>query len=215
MADGEPLQLGLDLSVRGAGVAVLASSTALVEVRSGLQGVASVAGAVHDLVEVAGSRLAGVVAARGPGSYMGVRSALAAAIGLAQARELPLGLVGSLLVVAHRVDPSPGELLVAVAAGRGGLYLQRFSADEEQGLSRWREAGLAMAVRGGSPPSPPAGCDQLLDPDGVLGDPGTPRVDPVRSGEEALALVIRGGAYRSSGYDLVSADYGARQGEVA
>ncbi len=54
MADGEPLQLGLDLSVRGAGVAVLASATALVEVRSGLQDVASVAGAVRDLVEVAG-----------------------------------------------------------------------------------------------------------------------------------------------------------------
>jgi hypothetical protein len=214
VADGDLLQLGLDCSSRGEGVAVLTSPSALVELRPGLQGVASVAGAVRELVGLAGPRLSGVVAARGPGSYMGVRSALAAAIGLAQARRIPLGLVGSLLVVAHRVDPRAGQLLVAVGAGRGGLYLQRFAGDLDPGSSGWREVGQALAVRAGTPFTIPQGCDLLLDPSGVLGGSGLEQVDPVRSGAEALALVIRRDGHRSSGYDLVSADYGARQGDA-
>ncbi len=214
MADAAPIQLGLDLSLRGEGVAVLASSGAVLELRSGLYGVASVAAAVGDLVEVAGTRLTGVVAARGPGSYIGVRSALSAAIGLAQARRLPLGLVGSLEVVAHRVDPFAGQLLMAVGAGRGGLYLQLFRATESGEGPCWQEAGQATALRTDLPLVLPENCDGLLDLGSVLGETGIRKVDPVRSGSEALALVIDRGAYTASSYDLVSADYGAKHGGV-
>ncbi|MHB1501537.1 MAG: hypothetical protein ACYCYK_10315, partial [Candidatus Dormibacteria bacterium] len=116
MDDRDAVWLGLDLSVRGEGVMVLASADGgALDARIGLGGVASAVGALRELVGQAGPRLKGVYAARGPGSYIGVRSALALAIGLAQSRQLPLSLVGSLEVVAHTADPSGGDLMVVVA----------------------------------------------------------------------------------------------------
>ncbi len=213
MAEASPVQLGLDLSVRGEGMALLVRGADVVELRAGLHQVASVAAAVRDLADAAGSQLAGVVVARGPGSYIGVRSALAAAIGLAQARRLPLGLVGSLAVVAHRVDPGPGRLVVAVGAGRGGLFVQRFTAAGGGAGVRWREVGPAEAMSLASPPDGALDGDLLLDPGSVVERPLGERVAAVRSGEEALALLIARGGYAVSGYDLVSADYGVRVGD--
>ncbi len=63
----------------------------------------------------------------GPGSYSGVRAGMAAALGVASARHLPLHGAGNLLAVAAAAKPGDGEAIVAVAdAGRGGVYLARF-----------------------------------------------------------------------------------------
>lgn len=214
MDDRNGVWLGLDLSVRGEGVMVLASAAgAALDVRSGLGGVASAVGALRELVGQAGPRLKGVCAARGPGSYVGVRSALALAIGLAQARQLPLRLVGSLAVVADTVDPSGGELLVVVAAGRGGLYLQRFRSAGATPDRHWQALGPAVTDRGPSFPAELlAGADHLLDPMDAAPQVRLPRAHPVRSGAEALARLGMRAEPTSSSYDLVSADYGARQG---
>jgi tRNA threonylcarbamoyladenosine biosynthesis protein TsaB len=65
-----------------------------------------------------------VVVVVGPGTYTGVRAGMAAALGIAQARGLPLYGVGSLEVIA--ATPLPGAYTgswVAADAGRGALYV--------------------------------------------------------------------------------------------
>jgi tRNA threonylcarbamoyladenosine biosynthesis protein TsaB len=68
----------------------------------------------------------------GPGTFTGVRGAVAAARGLALASGLPVVGATSLAVMAHRADdllgPRDGRLLaVAVDARRGTVYLQLFA----------------------------------------------------------------------------------------
>ena len=68
-----------------------------------------------------------IVVLTGPGSYSGVRAGMAAALGVASARRLPLHGAGTLLAVAAAARPGDGEAIVTVAdAGRGGVYLARF-----------------------------------------------------------------------------------------
>ncbi len=62
----------------------------------------------------------------GPGSFTGVRSAVAAARGLALAAGLPVLAVGSLETLAAAVPEGPGTLLAALDARRGEVYVQAF-----------------------------------------------------------------------------------------
>ncbi len=70
-----------------------------------------------------------VVVVTGPGTYTGVRAGMAAALGIAQARDLPLYGIGTLEVAAcwPRSD-TDGEPWVIADAGRGALYVARTSA---------------------------------------------------------------------------------------
>ncbi len=67
---------------------------------------------------------------RGPGSFTGIRSAVALARGLALATELPVLGVTSNQAVAARLGPGDddGPLLVALDARRGEVYAQTFAA---------------------------------------------------------------------------------------
>ncbi|HZS15404.1 MAG TPA: tRNA (adenosine(37)-N6)-threonylcarbamoyltransferase complex dimerization subunit type 1 TsaB [Candidatus Dormibacteraeota bacterium] len=65
----------------------------------------------------------------GPGSYTGLRVGIAAALGLAHARDLPLHGIAALDAVA-RAAPPQAALVEAVAdAGRGALYAARYQRD--------------------------------------------------------------------------------------
>ena len=67
-----------------------------------------------------------VVVVTGPGSYTGVRAGMAGALGIAQARDLPLYGLGALEVVA--CSPAQGgdvDSWVVADAGRGALYVAR------------------------------------------------------------------------------------------
>lgn len=65
-----------------------------------------------------------VVVVVGPGTYTGVRAGMAAALGVAQARDLPLHGVGSLEVIASAALPlADNDSWVAADAGRGALYV--------------------------------------------------------------------------------------------
>jgi len=75
------------------------------------------------------SRLAVTI---GPGSFTGVRVALATARGLALATGLPLVGLSTFEVIAHGLPEGEGagrELLVAVDSRRAELFFQRFSAE--------------------------------------------------------------------------------------
>jgi tRNA threonylcarbamoyladenosine biosynthesis protein TsaB len=63
---------------------------------------------------------------RGPGSFTGIRSAVAAARGLALAAGLPVLAVGSLETLATAAPDGPGPLLATLDARRGQVYLQIF-----------------------------------------------------------------------------------------
>ena len=70
-----------------------------------------------------------VVVVTGPGTYTGVRAGMAAALGIAQARDLPLYGVGSLEVAACWPPSEPGsDPWVVADAGRGSLYVARTSS---------------------------------------------------------------------------------------
>ena len=66
----------------------------------------------------------------GPGSFTGIRTAVAAARGLALAADLPVFPVGTLEALARDLPASEGRPVAAVLRGkRGQLYLQCFAAD--------------------------------------------------------------------------------------
>jgi tRNA threonylcarbamoyladenosine biosynthesis protein TsaB len=65
----------------------------------------------------------------GPGSFTGVRSAVAAARGLALAADLGVVAVSSLEALAAGLRPGSGEVLAALDARRGEVYTQRFGPD--------------------------------------------------------------------------------------
>jgi len=211
----EGATLAIDLSTRGDGLALVADqSGTLLASCERLAGLAGLVGAMRSLLAAPGPPVSRVVAARGPGSYMGVRSALATAVGMAQARGLPLGLVGSLVVQANRVPVEAESLLVVVAAGRGGTYVQRFRAISEGGLPAWMPDTQAMVTRGAvSDPGLFSPSEMVFDQTGERTDGTGPGAGAVRSSAEALALLCSRGGFEVSGYDLVSADYGVRVGE--
>lgn len=66
-----------------------------------------------------------VVVVTGPGTYTGVRAGMAAALGIADARNLPLYGVGALEVVASGDPEAAARDWVVSDAGRGALYVAR------------------------------------------------------------------------------------------
>jgi tRNA threonylcarbamoyl adenosine modification protein YeaZ len=212
LADTE-LVLAVDSSVRADGLVVLADSSGrVVASRPKLADVTGLLGAIRELLDQPEARIAKVLVARGPGSYIGVRTGLAAALGVAQGRGLPVSVVGTLEVVAARIDPEPGQLLVLAAAGRGGVYGQRFGLMSPGGPWRPLAASVVLGARA-EWPSDWTESTLLLDLDGVAGPDRTslPPIPVVRSRAEALGLLTGQGA--GSGYDHVTADYGTRLGE--
>ncbi len=84
---------------------------------------------IDDLLRALGLdyRALGLLAVNhGPGSFTGVRSAVAAARGLALAAGLPVLTVGSLEALAAAVPEAPGTLLAALDARRAQVYVQAF-----------------------------------------------------------------------------------------
>lgn len=94
-----------------------------------------------------------VVVLTGPGSYTGVRAGMAAALGLASARGLPLHGLGNLVAIAAAVRSGDASSFVAVAdAGRGGLYVASFQPgdggpEQVSGVRRCHAAELGPGVR--------------------------------------------------------------------
>jgi tRNA threonylcarbamoyladenosine biosynthesis protein TsaB len=76
--------------------------------------------------------LTAVAAARGPGSFTGLRVGLAVAQGLALARQIPMYGIGSLALLAHGLAGWDGPVRAVLEAGRGRVATAVFEP-----ASRW------------------------------------------------------------------------------
>ncbi|HVC40258.1 MAG TPA: hypothetical protein VNH20_09895 [Candidatus Dormibacteraeota bacterium] len=156
-------------------------------------------------------RIGLVVASSGPGSYIGVRGGLAAALGAAQGLACPIALVGSLVIVAASVDPAAEPILALADAGRGGTYGQAMVPEQRPGLNPgWRpEGGSELLARELPWPERWASYHFAVGTPGEGRDlpPGTRSLRPVRDPRTALAWLLRVPLAANSGYDQVSADY--------
>ena len=174
-ACGPRLELALATGHGATGIVALAGPTPRSEL---------VIAAVDLLLRAAGlerSGLEGIAASRGPGSFTGVRVALATAQGLAMALGVPAHGFPSLLAQASRCGAS--ECLAVQPARRGFAYAQRFvrrdgriEAAEEPGI-----VPLAALVGSAAPVIAPAGFEL---------PPGTPVVFPAMTTAEALLALL-------------------------
>jgi tRNA threonylcarbamoyladenosine biosynthesis protein TsaB len=135
--------LAIDTSSRSRVVAVVATPEGGLlesEVIRGEQVAASLPRVLGRMLGAIGSA---VVVVTGPGTYTGVRAGMAAALGVAHARHLPLHGVATLEVVACG-DPDAGTADWVIAdAGRGALYVAR--AGDAANPSRVRHADFDSA----------------------------------------------------------------------
>ncbi|HKC02548.1 MAG TPA: tRNA (adenosine(37)-N6)-threonylcarbamoyltransferase complex dimerization subunit type 1 TsaB [Sphingomicrobium sp.] len=79
-----------------------------------------------------GRRPESIVVGLGPGSFTGIRVAIAAAYGLAIGWEAKLSGMSSLALLATGA-PSDGPLAIAVSGGHGELFVQEFDRGEPVG----------------------------------------------------------------------------------
>lgn len=173
---GPRLEVALDLgAAEPPGVVLLAGRTPRSEL---------VMAAVDLLFRAAGieaRELDAVLASRGPGSFTGIRVALATAQGLATALQIRCFGIPSLLVQASRTD-SP--CLAVQPARRGLVYAQPFASTaglpEPRGPIETRPlASLAVSTL------------PVVGPVGLLLPPGTPAATAVLSTAEALLVCYR------------------------
>jgi len=167
--------------------------------------------AVRDALVTHRGRIGSVVAVSGPGSYMGVRGGLAAALGAAQSLGCRLALVGMLEVIAAQIDPGRGRVLALADAGRGGTFGQVLEPARAPGRrNNWRPCGRAQLLSR-ELPWPPSWSGLR----GAIGGPGEGRVlpdgirsqSPLRDRARALAWVVAADPPAIPGYDRITAEY--------
>ena len=126
-----PLLLALDTSTSTAGVALFDSQRVVSETtwQAGREHSTRLLVEVEAALERIGrtvQELTGLVVARGPGSFTGVRVALSVAKGMAAGLSIPLWGVNSLDVLAHAAGKVDLPVRAVLEAGRGryatGLY---------------------------------------------------------------------------------------------
>ncbi len=121
--------LGIDTASRSRVVCVLASPRGELIDAAVIRGQPVGTSLPRMLVRMLDSVDRAVVVITGPGTYTGVRAGMAGALGVADARGLPLHGLGSLEVAAAWDAAGLGDTSWVIAdAGRGALYVARRAA---------------------------------------------------------------------------------------
>ena len=175
--------LAIDTSSRGRAVCVLASPDGRLVEADVREGVAVGETLPRSLAALLGDEVSAVVVVDGPGSYTGIRAGLAAALGVAHARGLPLHRIGALEVISAAVPPARRPCWIAADAGRGAVYIAR-----EPGLEPRRVAAASLALDGLA----------VFSADG-LPVAGLVRVEPAIALAAAAPLALRRGRTELSG----------------
>jgi tRNA threonylcarbamoyladenosine biosynthesis protein TsaB len=128
--------LAIDTATRSAGLAVHDSSTVRAEFTwdtSDHHSVELMPRIVEmlDQINVPIDQLSGLGVSIGPGSFTGVRVGVAAAKGLALARDIPIVGVCSTDILAYALQRCQPPLVVVVRAGRGRWIAARYVTDSE------------------------------------------------------------------------------------
>jgi tRNA threonylcarbamoyladenosine biosynthesis protein TsaB len=137
---------------------------------------------LHTLVRRAGGRpedIEGVAAARGPGSFTGLRVGLSLAAGLAYARHVSLYLIDSLQILARRAPGDPASVAIR-DAGRNELYAWR----QGEPASRMPAAELADWL--------PRTARIIAEPPGLVGRwaPGSAGVEIAAAEQRPLSAAL-------------------------
>jgi tRNA threonylcarbamoyladenosine biosynthesis protein TsaB len=118
--------LAIDTSSRGRATLVVAGTDGSPDESAQVTG-ALLVGLGPVLRRLARSDITAVVVATGPGTYTGLRAGMAAALGIAHARGVPLHGISSLEIVAAAAPAAAQEFLAVADAGRDAVYAQRFA----------------------------------------------------------------------------------------
>jgi tRNA threonylcarbamoyladenosine biosynthesis protein TsaB len=132
---------------------------------------------------LAASDLQGVAATRGPGSFTGIRVALATAQGLVLAHGLAGHGFSSLLAQAARTEEP--DCVAIQPARRGFVYAQPYARRGDRREPGGEPDVVAIASLADAPVP-------VIAPEGLELPDGTPRARPVRTTAEALLALLDG-----------------------
>lgn len=161
MRDAAPV-LAFDFGAPTASVALAVGGRVIAESQAPRSPETDLLRLVEILLAEAGvglAELGGVAALAGPGSFTGVRVACAAALALAQARQIPAAGVSSLAALAWCAPTDACTVLAVVDALRGEWFAQPFGPASRLDGTR-PELGAAVVWRPGDPP--PAAVDLIV-----------------------------------------------------
>jgi tRNA threonylcarbamoyl adenosine modification protein YeaZ len=151
--------------------------------------------------------VAAVVVLTGPGSYSGVRAGMAAALGVAGARGVPLHGLGNLTAMAHAAAAAPGtRFSVAADAGRGGVYIAGF----ERGDALTTQVSPLRRVEAGDV----HGGDGMFAPEAIAGLAAV-IIDPVRALAAAVPVALASPPLAAAGLSATHAVAAAGGGPPA
>ena len=155
------------------------------------------------LAALLSSSLEAVVVLTGPGSYTGVRGGMAAALGIAIARRVPLHGVDSLVAIAAAVPPGVASPFTVVTdAGRGGVYCATF---ESRAGGPMQLTGIERRLVGELDPALP-----VVSTFAVVG--GASLVDPVAALAAAVPLALARAPLEPHGLAATHATTPSREG---
>jgi tRNA threonylcarbamoyladenosine biosynthesis protein TsaB len=174
--------LAIDTSTRQSGIALYDPERSILAEHHwtvGRQHTVELMPEVAHLLEQAHVRpadLCGVAVALGPGSFTGVRVALAAGKGLALAQNLPLFGISTLDVIAYPHQAQSRPVVAVVPAGRGRVCWAMYAHDARGWTAQAAPALSTLADLAAALQVPVVMAGELTPADraSLAGDPGSP-----------------------------------------
>ena len=125
--------LAFDTTTTGASIALMVNGAITTRSLEQTRQAAELVPAIDELLREAGVHyrdLATIVSTIGPGSFTGVRIGLATLHGLVLVHHTPIKTLTTLAAMVWQVNGNNDDVMIAMRAGKGELYTQRFRHTE-------------------------------------------------------------------------------------